>query len=112
MFIFRWSVDHRALAEPSRISIPRSELTRYVKGKAFRPTGIERHPVTGTYFLLSADESAIAEVTPAGVVLGVQELPEDEHRQPEGITLTSDLTLIIADEGSGRGRITSYRPSP
>jgi uncharacterized protein YjiK len=74
-------------------------------------SAIERHPETGTYFLISARRRAIAEITSAGDVLDIRELPEDPHRQPEGIAFTPDLSLLIADEGERRGHLTVYRRS-
>jgi len=110
--VFRWSVDRRALASPASIAIPRRELTRHLSGKDFRPSAIERHPVSGTYFLLSANERALAEITPTGEIVAVRELPKEQHRQPEGIAFTPDLALVIADEGKESGQLTVYRRSP
>jgi uncharacterized protein YjiK len=109
--IFRWSLDRRRMAEPPRITIPRRLLTARIKGAEFRPSAIERHPETGTYFLISARRRAIAEITSAGDVLDIRELPKDPHRQPEGIAFTPDLSLLIADEGERRGQLTVYRQS-
>lgn len=109
--VFRWSPDRRRLAEPSRIAIPRDRFTTRIKGKDFRPSAIERHPERGTYFLISAREQAIAEITPAGDVLAIGELRKGRHRQPEGIAFTPDLSLVIADEGKRRGQLTLYRRS-
>lgn len=109
--IFRWSLARQGLAEPSRITFPRHRLTARINGKPFRPSAIERHPVRGTYFVISAREQAIAEITPTGEILAIGELRKGRHRQPEGIAFTSDLSLVIADEGKRRGQLTLYRRS-
>lgn len=109
IFIFRWAIDRRALAERPTIAISRRGLTQGLDGNDFRPSAIERHPVTGTYFLLSANERAVAEITPAGEIVEVRALRKDQHRQPEGLAFTPDLALVIADEGKTNGRLTVYR---
>lgn len=110
--IFRWSIDRGALATPSRIVLPRRGLTQGLGGTDFRPSAIERHPVSGTYFLLSANERAVAEITRAGEIVDVRALAKDQHRQPEGITFTPALELVIADEGKTNGQLTVYRRIP
>ena len=109
--IYRWSLDRRELASADALTVPLSEFTTPLNSKDFSPSGIERHPRTGHYLIVAAAQSAIAEITPAGEVLAVQALPEGRHRQAEGITITSDLTLFVADEGgNGRARLTLYPP--
>jgi uncharacterized protein YjiK len=109
--VYKWSIDRRLLLEDEVLLFPLKGFTDRIRGKSFSPSGIERHPLTGHYIILAAQEEAIAEVTPAGVVLGVRELPGEYHRQAEGIAMTPDLDLFIADEGgSGRARLSRYRP--
>lgn len=109
--IFRWSLDRRQIARPSRIAIPRRRLGVGITRDEFRPSAIERHPVTGTYFLLSARGPAIAEISPTGRVLAIRRLSKGAHRQPEGIAFLPGLLLVIADEGKDVGRVTIYRQS-
>ena len=107
--IFRWSLDHREMAQDELLTIPRSQFTAALDTKSFSPSGIERHPRTGNYLIVAAAQSAIAEVTPQGRVLAVRALPNGTHRQVEGITIISDLTLLLADEGGNRrARLTLY----
>ncbi len=109
--IYRWSVERRALASDSLIQMPLRSFTRHIGGKSFSPSGIDRHPTSGNYFIVAAREGAIAEVTKDGQVLAVVEFPKGMHRQAEGIAFTSDGTLFIADEGRGkRARLSMYRP--
>lgn len=109
LVIYHWSIDEKQLVADAHIVIPVIEFTRYIGGKEFQPSGIERHPVSGNYFVIAARQGAIAEVTPWGQVVAARQFPAQWHRQPEGITFAADGTLIIADEGSGKkARLTLY----
>ena len=111
--IYRWSLRERGMATDSLIRIPREAFTAALPGRSFHPSGIEREPRTGNYFIVAAREEAIAVVTPSGEVVSVASLPDGIHRQPEGITFTTDRKLVIADEGgSRRARLTMYPPTP
>ena len=107
--VYHWSIDEKQLSEAARIVIPVIEFSRYIGGKKFQPSGIERHPVSGNYFVVAARQGAIAEITPTGQVVAAKELLAPWHRQAEGITFAADDTLIIADEGAGgKARLTLY----
>lgn len=107
--IFRWSLDRRAMADDSLLLYPLSQFTDPIDKKGFHPSGVERHPATGTYVIVAARETALAEVSPGGEVLRVMEMPREAHRQAEGITFSSEETLFISDEGgSKRSRLVLY----
>ena len=107
--VYHWLIDEKQLSKDAHTVIPIVEFSRHIKGKKFQPSGIERHPVSGNYFVVAARQGAIAEITPGGQVLAVREFPAQWHRQAEGITFATDGTLIIADEGAGRrARLTLY----
>ena len=107
--IYRWSVDTKQLVEVGRILLEASALARRIDSKRFQPSGIERHPVSGNYFLVAARQRAVAELTPQGQVLAVAELAAGRHPQAEGIAFASDNTLVIADEGvNKRARLSFY----
>jgi uncharacterized protein YjiK len=110
--IFRWSLDQRAITQDTTL-VPVDALVIDPDEKdEFRPSGIARNPSTGTYFVISAQQNAIAEVTPQGEVLAVKSLPKKVHRQVEGITFVSENTLLLADEGGNkRATLTLYRPA-
>ena len=107
--VYHWSIDQKQLKKDAHTVIPVVEFSQHIKGKNFQPSGIERHPVSGNYFIIAARQGAIAEITPGGKVIAVREFPAQWHRQAEGITFAADGTLIIADEGAGkRARLTLY----
>lgn len=107
--IYSWSIDRRELNADTPMVIPVKAFSRHIKGKKFHPSGIERHPVSGNYFVVAARQGAIAEMTPEGEVLDARKFQARWHRQAEGIAFAADGTLIVADEGAGRkGRLTLY----
>lgn len=106
--VFRWSLAAGRLADPDRLTVPLGELRRNGRGKGFAASGLDRQSDTGRFLALAAREGAIAEFDPAGRVHAVLPLPRG-HRQAEGIVLTSDGALLIADEGGRRaGTVTVY----
>ncbi len=107
--IYNWSIDEKQLSVDAHTVIPVAEFSQHIKGKKFQPSGIERHPISGNYFIVAARQGAIAEITPEGMVVAVREFPAQWHRQIEGIAFTADGTLIVSDEGAGRkARLTLY----
>ena len=108
--IYRFSLDSREITGVPLL-VPLREITSRIDGKSFRPSGIERHPLSGNYVIVAAQQFAMAEITPDGRVVAVVKLKRGNHRQIEGITFTSDGTLLLADEGGrGRARLTLYHP--
>lgn len=109
LVIYHWSIDEKQLIEGAHTVIPVIEFSRHIGEKKFQPSGIERHPVSGNYFVVAARQRSIAEVTPDGQVVAAKQFPAEWHRQAEGISFAADGTLIIADEGVGRkARLTLY----
>jgi len=110
--MYRWSIDERRLSADSPTVVPVRDFTRHIGSNRFRPSGIERHPGSGNYYVVAARPGAIAEVTPAGEVLGAKRFGARWHRQVEGIAFAADGALIVADEGGGgRASLTVY-PGP
>ncbi len=107
--IYHWSIDEKQIRKDAHTIIPVAEFSQHIKGKKFQPSGIERHPASGNYFIVAARQGAIAEITPRGQIIAVREFPAQWHRQIEGITFSADGTLIVSDEGAGRkARLTLY----
>lgn len=96
-----------------RILVPEDRLERVTGARRFNGSALVRHPRTGTYLLLAGPQQAYAEVSAKGEVLGGGRLHKSRHRQPEGIAITPDLTLLISDEAAGhQGAITAYAWRP
>jgi hypothetical protein len=59
--------------------------------------------------MLAGPQRLYAEIDSTGKVLGGGKLSARRHRQPEGIAIAPDLTLLISDEAAGRtATITGY----
>jgi uncharacterized protein YjiK len=107
--IHRWSLKERAAHPASPLEIPLASLDAGKKSESFHPSGIEVHPESGHYFLVSAQAIAIAEVTPEGEVVAVRRLVKGVHKRVEGITFATSLAIVLADEGGrGQARVTVY----
>ena len=110
--MYRWSIDEKQLSADSPTVVPVRDFARRILSNRYQPSGIERHPVSGNYFVVAARQGAIAEVTPAGEVLAARRFTAGWHRQIEGIAFAADGALIVADEGGGgRASLTVY-PGP
>jgi len=92
-----------------RLVIPEAELQRVTGARTFAGSAITRHPRSRTYLMLAASQHVYAEIDSTGKVLGGGKLSAQRHRQPEGIAIAPDLTLLISDEAAGRtATITGY----
>lgn len=107
--IYRWALDPQAKPRLSHIAIPLSSLIEGQEWTDLHPSGIEVDPLTGNYVLVAAQEKALLMVTPDGRPVWARPLP-GTHDQAEGIALTRDSILIIADEAGRRpSAVTLYR---
>jgi hypothetical protein len=95
-----------------RLVIPESALQRVTAAKRFQGSAIIRQQ-SGTFVLLAGPQRAYAEVDSAGKVLAGGILRADRHRQPEGLAIAPDRTLLIGDEAAGKtATITGYAYRP
>ncbi|MBK8554053.1 MAG: SdiA-regulated domain-containing protein [Ignavibacteria bacterium] len=102
--IYSFSLESMKLNPQPRFILKKSDVVN-----SFNPSGIQRNPLTGTFFLIAANGSMIVEISKEGNYIGKASLPKRIHFQPEGITFSSDGTLFISNEGnSGGGSIMIY----
>jgi uncharacterized protein YjiK len=107
------SPDTWRFEKQPRILVPQDRLEMVTGEKRFSGSGLTRHPRTGTYLMVAGPQRAFAEISAAGDVLAGGRLHKDRHRQPEGIAVAPDLTLLISDEASGgTAGITAYGYRP
>lgn len=108
--IFSFSLITKQFIPEPRFTISLNELKKKYKIKEFKPTGIEYHPLSKTFFILSSSKQSIIELSTDGQILNGMFLPEANHRQPEGIAFNKSGDLLIADEAQdGNGFITKYK---
>lgn len=99
--------------EPEVILVPAAGLEAVGLVDHFAPSGVEVDRETGSFFLISARQESIIQVTPDGRVVAGFHLGSDRHPQAEGIALLPDGTLLLADERQqGRAHLTAYSRGP
>lgn len=102
--VYSFSLDNMTFDPKPRFILKKSEIKNY-----FNPSGIQRDPLTGTFFIIAANGNEIVEISKDGNLMGKRGLPKNIHVQPEGITFASDGTLFISNEGkTGNGTIVIY----
>jgi hypothetical protein len=92
-----------------RLTVPDADLKDATGVKGFAGSAMVRHPRSGNLILVSGPAHAYAEIDASGRVLDGGKLPTKRHRQPEGLAIAPDLTLLISDEAAGaKATITGY----
>ena len=114
MTVFRWSIEASRLAVPATLKIAKADVRRALSLDDFHPSGIAVHPETQHFFILSASERAILEVTQEGVLVDSVVLKPKWHAHAEGIEFApvggGRYELLISDEGDDhRARVARYR---
>lgn len=108
--VYRWSIEERSLLDPPLL-VDKREIDTGAERSGFSASGIERDPVTGHYLLIAAREERIIEIDTEGRVIAVHDLSRQSHPQPEGVAISEDRTLFVADEGANRrARLKLYAP--
>lgn len=110
--IFVWSPETGKTFHDREVPIPDEEIARKIRKKRVRPSAIVIDPETGNLFGVAGPQRAIFELSPNGELIEAIILPlADRHRQAEGIEITSDGRLLIADEGGKKkARLSAYSP--
>lgn len=108
--IYSFSLATMSLADTPRFALPLGKIKRNTIDGEFRPSGIARHNITGTFFVLASHGHTIVEISKYGEIINQRDMPEALHRQPEGIAFNSENTLYITDEGRGDSpRLTAFK---
>jgi uncharacterized protein YjiK len=110
--IFAWSPATRSVLQDREIAIPEQEIADRIGKKRVRPTAIVVDPETGNLLGVAGPQRAIFELAPNGELIDAIILPlAKRHRQAEGIEITRDGNLLIADEGGKKkARLGVYAP--
>lgn len=108
--IYSFSLATKQLDPKPRFLLAVADLVQGTTERAFNPSGIARNPESGTFFLMTSANKAIAEISADGRVLTSKTFGRGAHQQPEGIAFSPDMRLFISDEGGDDdGRISEYR---
>ena len=106
--IYRWLAQSGGPPQVSVVDVPLQDARGANDWKDINPSDIAIDPKSGNYVLVAGPQKALIEITPSGEVLQSMPVP-GKPQQPEGVAITSDGLLIIADEGVSRpASITIY----
>lgn len=105
--IFTWNPDS---GERDRIDLQEKKMEDAVDEKDVNPSGIAVDPDTSQFVVVAARQAIVMALEADGRFSSViMRLDDKRHRQAEGIAITQDGRLLIADEaGSGRARLAIY----
>ena len=108
--VFEWRLVNDEIHRVADFALPVKNMKKAVDRKQMNPSGLAVAPVTGNWLVLAAKQYAIFELSQEGEFIDViMRLDKERHRQAEGIAVTQDGLLIIADEaGKGRARLSVY----
>jgi uncharacterized protein YjiK len=111
--VYSFSLKKKKLIDEPRFLISTKKIEEASDHDAFNPSGIERHSLSGTFFIITGKGRGIIEVSSNGKILAEENLNDKIHRQPEGITFLSDNSLLISDEGDdSKATLTIYPFNP
>ncbi|PID58970.1 MAG: hypothetical protein CR986_07135 [Ignavibacteriae bacterium] len=101
--VYLYSFENLKVMKTPVFIISLKELKENFGIKDFYPSGITKHPLNGHYLIISAKkENSIVELSKSGKIISAFKLKEKIHRQPEGITILKDYSLLISDEAAGK----------
>lgn len=106
--IFVWNPD---TGNKDRIDLQEKKMADAAGEKDINPSGIAVDPDSGQYIVVAARQNVVLGLLADGSLAGViMRLDSKRHRQAEGIAITQDGRVLIADEaGNGRARLAVYR---
>ena len=110
--VFVWSPSTGEVLREREITIPEDDIVAKLDQKHINPSGIAVDPGTANLYVIASRQRAIIEMKPNGEMINAIILPlADRHRQAEGIEITRDGRLLIADEGGKKkARLSVYTP--
>lgn len=112
--IFEYSITESGISAVRDIDVPVAAIADEIDSKHVNPSGIAIAPNSGRRTMVAARQRAIMQLSRDGELIDAIILPKKRrHRQAEGVELTADGRLLIADEGGdGKARLAVYRLSP
>ncbi len=112
--IFVWDTTNTEILPEERIELPIRDISLALRSRRLHPSGIVVDPATGHLLLVAARQQALIELDGDGKFIAARTLALPmRHPQAEGIELTPDGALILADEGvKSRARLSLYDARP
>ena len=110
LMVFAWDVLKRELLEDESVVLPERQIMKQLRVDRLNPTGITIDRQSGNRIMVASRQRALIELTEDGMLVSARNMPlTNRHRQAEGIELTSDGRLLIADEGgTHKARLAVY----
>jgi uncharacterized protein YjiK len=111
LVIFQVKLDPKAPERITRLALPVDEVVGSNPWKQLSPSDITVDPATGNYVVITAQESALVVLTPAGKPVSARRIP-GRHPQAEGVAITRDGVLLVSDEaprGGGDAVLSLYK---
>ncbi len=108
--IYSWSLDTLSIDKRSTLRIDDTPILTQLQSKHVLPSGITIDVETGNLLLVAAEQKALIELNENGTLIHVMRIPlHNQHHQPEGIALSTEGLLFIADEGGNqKARLSIY----
>ena len=102
-----WNPDN---GDKDRIDLQEKKMAAAAGDNDVNPSGIAVDPESGQYVVVAAKQYVVMRLEDDGSFAGViMHLDKQRHRQAEGIAITQDGRVLIADEaGNGRARLAVY----
>ncbi len=123
LVLYRWDLETKSLDPEPALRLRKKQWRRYFEDadlpvpKKLQLTALTTTP-TGHYLALAGPQKLLLELTGTGKLIATLPLDERRHPQAEGLVLTRQGTLIIADEGDNKGSkrspglLSIYEPGP
>lgn len=113
LMLFAWDVERRELIADESVVLPVQQILKQLRIDRLNPTGITIERQSGNRIIVASRQRALIELTEDGELVSARNMPlSGRHRQAEGIELTSDGRLLIADEGgTHKARLAVYSQS-
>lgn len=113
LMLFEWQASVEGIDFVREVALPQAAITDSIDEKRINPSGVAVDPVSGEWVLVAARQDALIRLAADGTLLEAIILKKKRrHRQAEGIEMTRDGRMLIADEGGGgRARLAVYQTS-
>ena len=109
--IYEWLASAGGIEYVGETGLPEVAIAAMIDKKRINPSGIAVDPATGERVLIAARQEALVRLTADGALSEAIILKKKGwHRQAEGIEITRDGRMLIADEGGdGSARLAVYQ---